>query len=149
MIGPSSKPRRIGIGGSLTTSLLPHHRAYGSVPRRFGWLNFGFRLQEQGNSHVEQDRSGERHVQRRRTTVVPTAFTAASSLGGKILTDSKLSQFLEPTFAGLPLLPSITSQTTGNPAVKVPQYRWRLAVTEVTTPTNQITAKLAHHTLQR
>ena len=26
----------IGIGGSLTTSLLPHHRAYGSVPRRFG-----------------------------------------------------------------------------------------------------------------
>jgi len=26
----------IGIGGSLPTSLLPHHLAYGSVPRRFG-----------------------------------------------------------------------------------------------------------------
>ena len=37
----------IGIGARLTTGPLPHHLAYGSVPRRFGWLNFGFRLQEQ------------------------------------------------------------------------------------------------------
>ena len=35
---------KIGIGGDFAVSLLPHHRAYGSVPRRFGWLNFGFRL---------------------------------------------------------------------------------------------------------
>ena len=42
------KPKgEIGIGGSLSASLLPHHRAYGSVPRRFGWLNFGFRFIEQ------------------------------------------------------------------------------------------------------
>ena len=27
--------RRIGIGGHLTMPPLPHHRAYGSVPRRF------------------------------------------------------------------------------------------------------------------
>src|SRR5271166_36417 len=38
----------IGIGGRLTTPPLPHHRAYGSVPRRFGGLStrgcraFGF-----------------------------------------------------------------------------------------------------------
>src|SRR5271165_3208004 len=40
--------RSIGIGGRLTTPPLPHHRAYGSVPRRFGGLStrgcraFGF-----------------------------------------------------------------------------------------------------------
>ena len=27
---------KIGIGGNLTAPFLPHHRAYGSVPRRFG-----------------------------------------------------------------------------------------------------------------
>ena len=35
--GPISSSK-IGIGGSLAAPLLPHHRAYGSVPRRFGWL---------------------------------------------------------------------------------------------------------------
>ena len=34
----------IGIGGRLTASPLPHHRAYGSVPRRFG------RVSSQGRS---------------------------------------------------------------------------------------------------
>ena len=29
----------IGIGGHLAMSPLPHHRAYGSVPRRFGRLS--------------------------------------------------------------------------------------------------------------
>jgi len=28
----------IGIGGCLSASPLPHHRAYGSVPRRFDWV---------------------------------------------------------------------------------------------------------------
>ena len=29
----------IGIGGHLAVPPLPHHRAYGSVPRRFGRLS--------------------------------------------------------------------------------------------------------------
>ena len=29
---------RIGIGGHLAMPPLPHHRAYGSVPRRFDWV---------------------------------------------------------------------------------------------------------------
>src|SRR5206468_665768 len=33
--------RSIGIGGHLTMPPLPHHRAYGSVPRRFGGLSTG------------------------------------------------------------------------------------------------------------
>src|SRR5215472_6623947 len=31
----------IGIGGHLAVPPLPHHRAYGSVPRRFGWVMLG------------------------------------------------------------------------------------------------------------
>jgi len=45
--GGTKMATAIGIGGCLAAPFLPHHRAYGSVPRRFGWLNFGFGLQEQ------------------------------------------------------------------------------------------------------
>ncbi len=31
----------IGIGGHLAVPPLPHHRAYGSVPRRFDWVKLG------------------------------------------------------------------------------------------------------------
>jgi hypothetical protein len=31
----------IGIGGHLAMPPLPHHRAYGSVPRRFDWVSLG------------------------------------------------------------------------------------------------------------
>src|SRR5215831_13188266 len=36
-------PRKlaIGIGGRLAAPPLPHHRAYGSVPRRFDWVKPG------------------------------------------------------------------------------------------------------------
>ena len=36
---PSCSPASIGIGGHLAMPPLPHHRAYGSVPRRFGGLS--------------------------------------------------------------------------------------------------------------
>ena len=42
--GPSGLWILIGIGGRLAASPLPHHRAYGSVPRRFG------RVSSQGRS---------------------------------------------------------------------------------------------------
>src|SRR6516165_10617327 len=44
---PSSLPEmselgpKIGIGGRLATPPLPHHRAYGSVPRRFDRVRLG------------------------------------------------------------------------------------------------------------
>ena len=34
---------KIGIGGHLAVPPLPHHRAYGSVPRRFDWVKLGQR----------------------------------------------------------------------------------------------------------
>src|SRR5690242_14158920 len=35
----SARSSTIGIGGHLAVPPLPHHRAYGSVPRRFGGLS--------------------------------------------------------------------------------------------------------------
>ena len=35
--------KMIGIGGHLAAPPLPHHRAYGSVPRRFDWVKLGQR----------------------------------------------------------------------------------------------------------
>ena len=34
-----AQTKTIGIGGHLAMPPLPHHRAYGSVPRRFGWMS--------------------------------------------------------------------------------------------------------------
>jgi len=36
---PIAPAASIGIGGHLAMPPLPHHRAYGSVPRRFGGLS--------------------------------------------------------------------------------------------------------------
>ena len=45
-------PRKlaIGIGGHLAMPPLPHHRAYGSVPRRFDWVKLGRRRGESGQT---------------------------------------------------------------------------------------------------
>src|ERR1700744_4908778 len=46
----------IGIGGHLAVPPLPHHRAYGSVPRRFGGLSARQRI------HGEQPKTFEASV---------------------------------------------------------------------------------------
>ena len=38
-VWPTDRTASIGIGGHLAMPPLPHHRAYGSVPRRFGGLS--------------------------------------------------------------------------------------------------------------
>src|SRR5207237_2917772 len=39
LVAPAlDKNIEIGIGGRLAAPPLPHHRAYGSVPRRFDWV---------------------------------------------------------------------------------------------------------------
>ena len=40
----------IGIGGHLAMPPLPHHRAYGSVPRRFDLVKLGQRYEDEGPS---------------------------------------------------------------------------------------------------
>src|SRR6056297_399188 len=132
---------KIGIGGALAGSLLPHHRAYGSVPRRFGWLNFLVRwFQKQRDAQFRQHPAGQGETQGWRTAVVPVALTATSGLCSKILADTQLPQLFEPTLAGFPLLPSITSQTAVDPTVQVSQHRRRLAEAEVASPADQVTA---------
>src|ERR1700754_5270937 len=52
LLRPPSPPS-IGIGGHLATPPLPHHRAYGSVPRRFGGLGLN------SIRHVDQPEATE------------------------------------------------------------------------------------------
>src|SRR5215213_5754659 len=54
----------IGIGGSLTAPPLPHHRAYGSVPRRFD------RVKRLAMPPLEEGRSS-----RRRRWAAPAALS--------------------------------------------------------------------------
>ena len=71
-IAPGCRPS-IGIGGHLTAPPLPHHRAYGSVPRRFGGSGEGQFLH--GNkSETREAPFGERLVQRARRADPPRAL---------------------------------------------------------------------------
>ena len=91
------KSLRIGMGRSLAAPALPHHLAYGSVPRRFGWLDFGFRLFQKQTEHPvpsstlpgrgEMFRAGA-------AAVVPDAFAATSGLGGKVFANAQTSATL-------------------------------------------------------
>jgi hypothetical protein len=55
--------RSIGIGGHLAMPPLPHHRAYGSVPRRFGGLSARQRIHREQSETFEAS-VGEGAVQR-------------------------------------------------------------------------------------
>ena len=43
----------IGIGGRLAVPPLPHHRAYGSVPRRFDWVKLGRDMKSGKTERIE------------------------------------------------------------------------------------------------
>src|SRR4249919_2862547 len=63
----------IGIGGHLAMPPLPHHRAYGSVPRRFGGLSAHEFLHGQQPETLEAG-IGEGAMQRARRTQAPRSF---------------------------------------------------------------------------
>jgi len=60
---PPCSPASMGIGGRLATPPLPHHRAYGSVPRRFGGLSARQRIHADQPEAVEAA-GGEGAMQR-------------------------------------------------------------------------------------
>src|SRR5271166_6315387 len=66
-------PPSIGIGGRLATPPLPHHRAYGSVPRRFGGLSARQRIHRKQSKTLEAS-VGEGAVQRARRTQPPRSL---------------------------------------------------------------------------
>src|SRR3954463_15723821 len=94
----------IGIGGHLAMPPLPHHRAYGSVPRRFGGLS-GSHLLQGEQPHLLQAGFGKGAVQGAGDAESPWPFGAEDGRTGRLLPDTETSQFLIAPAPRLPLDP--------------------------------------------
>src|SRR5208337_2473066 len=81
----------IGIGGHLATPPLPHHRAYGSVPRRFG--GFGFDEVRHGDqAHGTKAALAERLMQGAGRTQTPRSLRAIGRLEGRLPGNPEMTQ---------------------------------------------------------
>src|SRR5262245_58787760 len=106
-----------GIGGPLARPPLPHHRAYGSVPRRFGGLR------EHQVRHARQTQTleagvGEGAVHGGRETQSPGSLRTEDGLAGRRLRDTKTTQFMVSPATRLPLHPDDATQPSPDPAVE-------------------------------
>src|SRR3954468_3549870 len=83
---------KIGIGGRLTAPPLPHHRAYGSVPRRFGGLSV-HQLCHRRQAQTFEARVGEGAVHSVREAEPPRSLGAEDGLAGRPLRDVETTKF--------------------------------------------------------
>ena len=82
----------IGIGGHLTMPPLPHHRAYGSVPRRFGGLSVQ-QLFHGRQAQTTEVRIGEGAVHCFRGTQSPRSLWAEDGRTGRPFGDLETTEF--------------------------------------------------------
>src|ERR1700760_753541 len=138
--------RSIGIGGHLAVPPLPHHRAYGSVPRRFGGLSACDRLH--GDEPMILEASvGEGAVQRARRTQSPWSLRAEDGRTGPLLRDPEALEFLVASATRLPLDPDDATQARSCPAVQRFQLA-QLAEAEVAGPSPQQRVQVGDHPLE-
>src|SRR3954451_3191096 len=109
--------RWIGIGGHLTMPPLPHHRAYGSVPRRFGGLSARQRLHGKQSKPLEAS-VGKGSMQRVRRTQSPRSLRAEDGRTGRLLGDIQVTELLVTSASRLPLDPGDATQASPCPAIQ-------------------------------
>ena len=80
----------------------------------------------------------ERHAHPRSMTDLPRPFRTPGRRMGQLRVDAALDQLRLAAVVYLPVLPLETPQPMTNPAVQVPQHRWRLAEAKVANPPSQI-----------
>src|SRR6267142_4122496 len=112
----------IGIGGHLAMPPLPHHRAYGSVPRRFGGLSTR-QLFHGDQTQTTEARFGEGAMQRFREAQPPRSLWAEDSRTGRPFGDFEPTELAIALTARLPLDPNDATQAPSDPAIQ----RWQLA----------------------
>src|ERR1700736_1306158 len=112
----------IGIGGHLAVPPLPHHRAYGSVPRRFGGLST-HQLFHRKQTQTTEASFGEGAMQRFRRAQPPWSLWAENGRTGRPFGDVKASELAIALTARLPLNPDDATQAPSDPAIQ----RWQLA----------------------
>src|SRR4051794_28510217 len=116
---------KIGIGGPLTRPPLPHHRAYGSVPRRFGGLSV-YQLFHGEEAQTGEASFGEGPVQSFHGAQPPGSLRAEDSRTGQPFGDLETAKFPISPAARLPLDPNDASQSpSAGQRVQVNGPRWR------------------------
>jgi putative transposase len=114
---PLCSPASIGIGGHLAMPPLPHHRAYGSVPRRFGGLSV-HQLFHGKQPETCEACFGEGAVQCFRRTQPPRSLRAEDGRTGRPLRDFEPTKLTVALSSRLPLNPGDATQTSSGPAVQ-------------------------------
>ena len=99
---------------------LPHHRAYGSVPRRFGGLSTR-QLFHGKQAQTTEARFSEAAMQSFREAQPPMSFLAEDSRTGRSFGDLEPTEFAIALTARLPLDPGDATQAPSDPAVQ----RWQ------------------------
>src|SRR5215831_8965898 len=107
----------IGIGGHLAMPPLPHHRAYGSVPRRFGGLSTR-QLLHWEQAQTTETGFGEAAVQGFREAQPPRSLWAEDGRTGRAFGDIEASEFTIALAPRLPLDPGDATQTPSDPTVQ-------------------------------
>ena len=114
---------------------LPHHRAYGSVPRRFGGLS-AHRLFHGKQTQTTETSFGEGTVQGFRGAQPPGSLGAEDGRNGRPFGDLEAAELPIALAARLPLNPDEATQAPSDPAIE----RWQLvplAEAEIAGPTPQ------------
>src|SRR5512142_2364634 len=136
----------IGIGGHLAVPPLPHHRAYGSVPRRFGGLSACDHFH--GDKPMMREASvGKGAMQGARRTQSPRPLWAEDGRTGRLLGDLEALEFPVASATRLPLDPDDATQAPSCPAVQRFQLA-QLAEAEVSGPSPQQRVQVGDHPLE-
>src|SRR6201986_1221349 len=107
----------IGIGEHLAVPPLPHHRAYGSVPRRFGGLSKSQLLHGETAEALEVS-FGESLVEGCPGAPPPGSFRREHGHTGRPLASPKAAKLCVASDTRLPLDPDGASQSPPDPAIK-------------------------------
>jgi hypothetical protein len=126
---------------------LPHHQAYGSVPRRFDRVK------------PEQGHRGGEDRGRRNTDCVgpvgrPDVLTCARNRSAsrqqppRGTSAGQLSQFFETVGAVLPLPPEIRSESSADPCLQVSLHWWCLVEAKLSAPAEKVGREVLDHLRQ-
>ena len=96
---------------------LPHHRAYGSVPRRFGGLSTR-QLLHWEQAQTTETGFGEAAVQGFRETQLPRTLWAEDGRTGRPFGDIETTEVTIALVPRLPLDPGDATQAPSDPAVQ-------------------------------
>src|SRR5438477_1924653 len=125
---------------------LPHHRAYGSVPRRFGGLS-ARQLFHGKQSQTTEASFGEGAMQSFREAQPPRSLGAEDGRTGRPFGDLEPTELTIALSSRLPLDPGDATQAPSDPAIQ----RWQfapLAEAEVSGPTPNERVQVGNHLLQ-